>query len=101
MNLIENIRKALEHNSTIGTPERYCPNCWGRQEYGGHLFETIHKEKIDLSNLNEKKGWIQEYAAKHLSPIKLQKSGDNYVCQKCTLQLRIPQSGTKPTKTEF
>jgi hypothetical protein len=32
----------------------------------------VEKEKIDLNNINERKGWIQAYATEHLEGIKLQ-----------------------------
>ena len=85
MDLLHRIKKALERKQPIEVPLHYCPNCWGREEYSGNLFKAVHKEKIDLTNINEKKGWIQEYAAKNLVNIKLQKQEDDYICLKCNM----------------
>ena len=27
------------------SPEGFCPNCWGRQEYSGKFFEALKKSK--------------------------------------------------------
>ena len=64
-------------------PEGTCPNCWGRQEYGGNFFDTVHQEQIDLNNIDSKKGWINAYAAKHFEGIELQTAGDGFVCPSC------------------
>jgi hypothetical protein len=64
-------------------PEGMCPNCWGREEYGGHFYEAIKNHKIDLNNVEEKKGWIQAYAVKHFDGIKLDEKGGQYECVKC------------------
>lgn len=85
MNLIQSIAKAIEKREPSEVPEGYCPNCWGRQEYSGYLFSVLHREKIDLTNLDSKKGWIQEYAAKRLYSIKLQERGDEFVCGTCSI----------------
>ena len=54
-------KKTQEENS-----ENLCPNCWGKQEYDGHFYEAIKNENVDINNYNKKKGWIQDYAEKHL-----------------------------------
>ena len=63
----------------------YCPNCWGHQEYQGKFVEAIKENKINLKNIDKKKGWIQGYAARHFEGIKLQKSGDYFECPSCKL----------------
>ena len=65
--------------------EKQCPNCWGYQEYEGKFLSTLQKENIDLNNLKEKKGWIQEYAIKHFEGIKLEETGDLFECPNCKL----------------
>ena len=69
-------------------PEGYCPNCWGRQEYGGKFLKALHAEKIDLNNANDKKGWIQAYALKHFEGIKLRETDDLLECPSCKLTYR-------------
>lgn len=65
------------------TPDGYCPNCWGRQEYGGEFYEAIYKEDINLNNVEEKKGWIQAYALENLEGIKLDTSANPMTCPSC------------------
>jgi hypothetical protein len=77
------LRKKASGDKDI-TPESFCPNCWGKQEYNGKFYNMVEKEKIDLNNINERKGWIQAYATEHLEGIKLQKTEKGtYECQTC------------------
>ena len=32
------------------TPEGVCPNCWGREEYGGQFYEAIKNRGIDATH---------------------------------------------------
>ena len=80
------IKKYLQSNQTTN-PEAVCPNCWGRQEYQGQFKEAIKKEEITLNNIDQKKGWIEAYAAKNLHGIKLQKKGNKIVCPSCNLTI--------------
>ena len=84
--IIQFFRNRNEENNV---PDGFCPNCWGRQEYEGAFFEAVHAEKIDLNNIDEKKGWIQAYAARNLEGIQLRKSNDQLVCPSCKLSYRI------------
>ena len=54
------------------SPEMICPNCWGKQEYGGQFYRAIKNEKIDVNQASKHIGWVQEYADKHLLKIQLQ-----------------------------
>lgn len=86
MNVFEIFKNLLQSNDKKATPEGYCPNCWGRQAYADKFYGAIYQEKIDLSNINEKKGWIEAYAAEHLEGIKLQKDEKaSYSCPSCKL----------------
>lgn len=82
MNLVEffTSTKNIEN-----APEGFCPNCWGHQEYLGSFRNALEKEKIDLNNVGNKKGWIQAYASKHFEGIKLQKSDNITSCPACKL----------------
>ena len=74
----------LDNNkSGQNVPKGFCPNCWGRQEYGGKFYEAIKKEKVDLKNADQKRGWIQAYAAKYLGGIKLVERHNEMVCTNC------------------
>lgn len=68
------------------TPEGYCPNCWGRQEYQGKFFEAVKREGVDTQNISEKRGWIQAYAERHLSGITLSNAEPNNVCASCGMK---------------
>jgi len=78
--------KKRKHDKSV--PKGYCPNCWGYQEYEGKFLNTLQKENIDLNNLKEKKGWIQEYAIKHFEGIKLKETDDLFECPNCKLAYR-------------
>jgi len=69
-------------------PEGYCPNCWGRQEYGGKFLEVVKNNNIDINSENANLGWVQEYADKHLSSIALVEEDGKMVCKKCKLSYR-------------
>lgn len=87
MTIFESISNFLKNKSKttteIVTPEGFCPNCWGRQEYEGQFFEAMENQEVDINNINDKKGWVQDYADKHLSLIHLKKEGENHICAKC------------------
>lgn len=61
----------------------YCPNCWGKQEFQNEIKEAAVKRKIDLNNVDKKLGWIQGYAAKYLTGIKLKKDEQTKKCPTC------------------
>jgi hypothetical protein len=67
-------------------PEDLCPNCWGREEYGGKFYEVLKNKNVDINTAHHELGWIQDYAVKHFEPIKLDSSNkDNIVCKQCKL----------------
>lgn len=84
MNLLEHI-KTYFHKPEITTeiPKGYCPNCWGRQEYSGKLYDAVKVEEINTNNLEAKKGWIQAYAEKYLTGIQLKSKNEQFVCNSC------------------
>jgi hypothetical protein len=67
------------------TPEGFCPNCWGRQEYGSKFYEVAKNYNTDINSSDPQLGWIQEYANKNLTGIVLQPKNDKIVCQNCKL----------------
>lgn len=80
MEFVNKIINYLNNDNSSSAPEGVCPNCWGRQEYEGDFKNAIRSEKIDLNNIDQHKGWIQAYAAKHFDGIKLQ-DGSCPVCK--------------------
>lgn len=89
MKVFESIVNFLnKKEKSTDAPEGFCPNCWGRQEYEGQFFEAMENQNVDINNINEKKGWIQDYADKNLSGIQLKHQDDQLVCSKCKLSYR-------------
>ena len=71
-----------------GVPKGICPNCWGRQEYGGKFFIAMHEEGINSTNAEYKKGWIRAYVDKNLSGIELKVEDDESVCKNCSVSYK-------------
>ncbi len=89
MDVFESIKRLIVSNEPRSkAPGGFCPNCWGNQEYGGKFYEAIKNENVNIDTLSSKKGWIQEYADKHLGTIELKHEDDMLVCQKCKIAYR-------------
>lgn len=91
MKILDALLSFLKKNPTSnqgGNPEGFCPNCWGKQEYGGQFYEAVKNHKTDVNSKNPNVGWVQDYADKHLSDIQLQKDTEGYICQKCKVTYR-------------
>lgn len=67
----------------------FCPNCWGRQEYGGAFYNAVKAEGINTKNINQKKGWIQAYVEKHLTGIKLKVVDAQLACNSCSVRYEL------------
>ena len=85
MNLFESAKQLLQGTSKMETPEEYCPNCWGRQEYAGQFLTKMKENKIDLNNIDTQMGWIEAYAIRHFEGIKPNVSEGVQSCQSCNL----------------
>ena len=90
MNILDSLFRLLtkEDSNKEEVPEGLCPNCWGRNEYGGKYYESVKNDNVDVNDVSSTKGWIQEYADKHLLDIKLQHKDDSLVCAKCKVSYR-------------
>lgn len=93
MTLIQSLLNFLEKKGTpeeTPAPEGLCPNCWGREEYGGHFYERVKQEGLDVNSKDAKTGWINDYANKHLVGIALKDTdkGEELICQKCKVSYR-------------
>lgn len=89
MNLLERVAQFFSRKTQrIEVSADYCPNCWGKQEYGGQFYEAVQKEIIDLNNVTQKKGWIQAYALEHFEGIKLKKVQNGMECTACKTTYR-------------
>lgn len=88
MNIVQSLINFLKNRDSSNqseVPEGLFPNCWGREEYGGHFYDRVRQENLNIHSTVSNVGWIQAYANKHLSGIALQRSGDGHelICQKC------------------
>ena len=45
VNSILNFLKKKQASKDETSPEGFCPNCWGRQEYGGQFLEAVKNHK--------------------------------------------------------
>ena len=91
MSITSKIMDFLTHQTKADTAvleAGYCPNCWGRQEYGGKFYEAAKAKQFSINDKDEHVGWIQEYADKHLSDIRLAPAEDGLICDKCTVAYR-------------
>ena len=90
MNVVESLFKLLKRKETKKeeAPEGLCPNCWGRNEYEGKFYEAVKNDNVDVNDVSSTKGWIQDYADKHLLDIQLQHKDDKLVCSKCKISYR-------------
>ncbi len=90
MSLFDSILSFLkkENKSTNAAPEGFCPNCWGRQEYSSQFYDAMETQNISVNNFSDKKGWVQDYADKHLSGIALKQEVEGQVCSKCKVTYR-------------
>lgn len=88
MNIFESLKKFLSGESkNVEAPSDVCPNCWGKQQYNGRFLEAVEEQRVDLNNVNEKKGWIQEYAVRHFEGIKVKETSDYFECPSCKVRL--------------
>jgi len=87
MNVFQSISNYLKkkEQGVNETLEGFCPNCWGRQEYEGQFFDALENENVDANNINDKKGWILDYAEKNLSGIQLKHENEQLICSKCKI----------------
>ncbi len=84
-----NFLKNKHEDESIEAPEGFCPNCWGREEYGGKFYEAVLKERVDINKPNEHVGWINDYANTHLLDIHIHDhEGKHGTCSKCNLKYK-------------
>ncbi len=90
MSIVDRLTAFLKKNGRdkSQTPEGFCPNCWGRQEYGAQFYEAVKNNNTDFNHPNPKVGWILDYADKHLSAIQLQEKEEELVCPLCKTSYR-------------
>ena len=91
MKIVDSIIKMItgrKELSLADVPEGVCPNCWGRNEYGGAFYDAIKNEGIDINTLEVHVGWVQDYADKYLSNIAIVSDDENLVCTSCKVKFK-------------
>jgi len=91
MKIVDSIIKMITGQKDLSladVPKGVCPNCWGRNEYGGAFYDAIKNEGIDINSLESHVGWVQDYADKHLSGITLKTENNENVCTSCKLKYK-------------
>ena len=84
MKIVDAILKLLSGSEPENNvPEGVCPNCWGKQEYGGEFYRVVKNHGFDASRPDDSRGWIQDYADKNFSHIQLHVSDGYNSCEKC------------------
>lgn len=86
INLLDYIKEGKKREEV---PHGYCPNCWGRLEYGGEFYKAMKQEDIDLNNIEKHKGWIQALASQYLYGIELKKKGRAWECKQCRTKYEL------------
>ncbi|MFL1013584.1 hypothetical protein [Flavisericum labens] len=84
MNLVKNVLAFLKrdpNDNKLKSPKGFCPNCWGRQEYGGNFYKAL--KTANIKDLEYKKGWITLYVESNLKGIYLQTKVNKLVCNVC------------------
>ncbi len=78
-------------------PNGVCPNCWGRDEYGGRFYERVQQENLNINSKTSNVGWVAAYANKHLLGIVLKRKGNgaSLVCEACQTSFQHTESAEK------
>lgn len=83
---LANFFKKESNSTTDTTPEGYCPNCWGRQEYGPTVRTLYADKQIDVNNKLAHYGFIQEFVVNKIDGIRLKKGKNSFECPTCSAQ---------------
>lgn len=65
------------------TPEGYCPNCWGTQEYDHQIREMYKDKQIEVNNHESNYAFIQDFVVTHIDGIRLKKGVGSLECPTC------------------
>ena len=65
------------------TPEGFCPNCWGKQEYDNVIRELYEDKQIDVNNHTANYAFIQDFVVNKLDGIHLKKGNNSFECPTC------------------
>ena len=88
MNFLKSLFSSSIKNKSFKSIKRFdvsCPNCWGREEYGGNFYKAVKNQVLNINKMDNRAGWIQDYANKYLLGLKLKKTSEGYICPSCKL----------------
>ncbi|MFT6873192.1 MAG: hypothetical protein ACJAVN_002209 [Roseivirga sp.] len=69
----------------LPTPESVCPNCWGKQEYGGKAIDLMKDKQIDVNNKASQHAFIKDFVVNHVSGIQLKRHEQGHTCPSCQI----------------
>ena len=75
------------------TPEGYCPNCWGTQEYDQQIREMYRDKQIDVNNHLANYAFIRDFVVRHIDGIRLKKGAGSLECPTC--KIRYSEQGER------
>jgi hypothetical protein len=76
-----------EEETKDSTPEGYCPNCWGTQEYDNTIRELYKDKQIDVNNHEAQHAFIQHFVVERIKGIQLKKGNTGLECPTCHAKL--------------
>ena len=65
------------------TPDGFCPNCWGSQEYDNQIRELYKDKQVDVNNHEANYAFIQDFVVTHVNGIHLKKGKNSFECPTC------------------
>jgi len=83
--LINFFKKPVEETKGK-TPEGFCPNCWGEQEYDNKIREMHVDKQIDVNNNKAHYAFIQDFVVNEIDGIHLKKEITGLVCPTCKMK---------------
>ena len=87
--MIDNLIKFFskpQNETKNTTPEGYCPNCWGKQDYDNQIREMYKDKQIDVNNGEANYAFIQKFVVKHIDGIHLKRGKNSFECPTCKLK---------------
>lgn len=69
------------------TPEGFCPNCWGKQEYDNVIRELYEDQQIDVNNHQANYAFIQKFVVDRIDGIRLIKGNNGISCPTCKMKM--------------
>ncbi len=83
--LIKFFKKPASESKGV-TPQGYCPNCWGKQEYDNVIREMYKDKQIDVNNHAANYAFIQDFVINKIDGIHLKKGNNSMECPTCRLK---------------